>query len=216
MKFQNLFLAALSGCTLTVICLFGDVRAADTCAGVAMEKIVCIRHGEKPDADLGQLNCKGLNRALALPEVLVSHYGKADFIFAPLTSIRSKKSGKSFSYIRPLMTIEPTAIRLGLPVDTRFAFDDIESLKTELISPAYQRALIFVAWEHAKLAEMLQSLVKTLDGDPASIPNWDGDDFDSIYLITIRTENGKRTASFQQDHEGLNDLKTDCAGAAGK
>jgi hypothetical protein len=210
------FLALLSGCSLTAFLLCGHSAAADGDPETAVEKIVCIRHGEKPATDLGQLTCQGLNRALALPDVLISHYGKADFIFAPLTATRAKKSGKSYSYVRPLMTIEPTAIRLGLPVDTRFQFDDVEGLKSELVSAPYQRAVIFVAWEHAKLAEMLASLVKSLDGDPAVIPHWEEGDFDSIYLITIRTENGKRSVSFQQDHEGLNGLKTDCDGAAGK
>jgi hypothetical protein len=32
--------------------------------------IVIVRHGEKPPAGLGQLSCQGLNRALALSQVL--------------------------------------------------------------------------------------------------------------------------------------------------
>jgi len=36
----------------------------------AEETIVFFRHGEKPSAGLGQLTCQGLNRALALPDVL--------------------------------------------------------------------------------------------------------------------------------------------------
>jgi hypothetical protein len=48
-----------------------------------VETIVCIRHGEKPLLGLGQLTCKGLNRALALPEVLLAKFGRPGFIFAP-------------------------------------------------------------------------------------------------------------------------------------
>jgi len=44
---------------------------------------VLIRHGEKPPGGLGQLTCKGLNRSLALPSLLIGRYGKPDFIFAP-------------------------------------------------------------------------------------------------------------------------------------
>ena len=40
------------------------------------ETIVCIRHGEKPLLGLGQLTCKGLNRALALPQVLLANAWK--------------------------------------------------------------------------------------------------------------------------------------------
>ena len=42
----------------------------------AQETIVAIRHAEKPPTSLGQLTCKGLNRALALPKVLIPRYGK--------------------------------------------------------------------------------------------------------------------------------------------
>jgi hypothetical protein len=202
--------ALLSGLSLAVFMLCMQSAAAGADGDVALERIVCIRHGEKPAKDLGQLDCQGLNRALALPEVLVSHYGKADFIFAPLTSLRTKKNAPSYSYIRPLMTIEPTAIRLGLPVDARFAFDDVDGLTGELVAPTYRRALVFVAWEHTELVEILRKLFTSLGADPAVIPHWEGDDFDSIYLVTVRSENGKRSVSFQHDHEGLNGMKTDC------
>jgi hypothetical protein len=204
------FSTLLSGLSLIAFMLCSQSAAAGADGDVAIERIVCIRHGEKPARDLGQLDCQGLNRALALPDVLISHYGKADFIFAPLTSLRTKKNAPSYSYIRPLMTIEPTAIRLGLPVDARFAFDDIDGLTGELAAPAYRRALVFVAWEHSELVEMLKKLFSSLGADPSMIPLWEGDDFDSIYMVTVRSENGTRTVSFQHDHEGLNGMKTDC------
>jgi len=203
-------LALFSGLSLAAFMLCGRSPMAFADGDVAIERIVCIRHGEKPAGDLGQLDCQGLNRALALPDVLISHYGKADFIFAPLTSLRTKKNAPSYSYIRPLMTIEPTAIRLGLPVNARFAFDDIDGLTGELAAPAYQRALVFVAWEHTELVEILRKLFSSLGADPGVIPHWEGDDFDSIYMVTVRSENGKRTIAFQHDHEGLNGMKTDC------
>src|SRR5580700_883634 len=52
-------------------------------SGPTVETIVCIRHGEKPKGGLGQLTCRGLNRALALPKVLLGKFGKPQFIFAP-------------------------------------------------------------------------------------------------------------------------------------
>ena len=202
--------ALLSGWSVALLILCAQRAPVRADADVAVERIVCIRHGEKPPKDLGQLDCQGLNRALALPDVLISHYGKAEFIFAPLTSPRQKKNAPAYSYIRPLMTIEPTAIRLGLPVDARFAFDDIGGLAGELVAPAYQRSLVFVAWEHTELVEMLKKLFTSLGADASVIPQWEGSDFDSIYLVTIRTENGKRSISFQRDREDLDGLKTDC------
>lgn len=42
---------------------------------LADSTIVILRHGEKPGRGLGQLSCQGLNRALALPPILLSRYG---------------------------------------------------------------------------------------------------------------------------------------------
>ena len=58
-------------------------------SATAVETIVCIRHGEKPHGGLGQLTIRGLNRSLALPEVLLKKYGTPQFIFAPNPNAKS-------------------------------------------------------------------------------------------------------------------------------
>src|SRR5580704_17982046 len=68
-------------------------------AGQTVETIVCIRHGEKPRGGLGQLTCRGLNRALALPKVLLAKYGKPNFVFAPNPA--QKSDADSYYYVRP-------------------------------------------------------------------------------------------------------------------
>lgn len=168
--------------------------------------LVCVRHGEKPAGDLGQINERGLNRALALPDVLIPKYGKPNFIFAPGTQHKEGHHGVEFWYIRPLMTIEPTAIRLGMEVDAQFAWDEIDGLQKELLSPAYRNSLVFVAWEHAKLEVFVRNVVAALGGDAKQVPEWDSKDFDSIYVVRIRTENGKQTVTFEHDQEGLNGM----------
>jgi hypothetical protein len=80
------------------------------------ETIVIIRHAEKPADDLGQLNCQGLNRALALPTVIQKKFGRPNVIFAPNPSEQVTEDGEKYDYVRPLATIEPTAISFGLPV----------------------------------------------------------------------------------------------------
>jgi hypothetical protein len=100
-----------------------------------VETIVCIRHGEKPLLGLGQLTCKGLNRALALPEVLLAKFGRPGFIFAPDPNQVSHDLGGEFCYVRPLATIEPAAIEYGLPVNTHFGFRDITGLQQKLTKP---------------------------------------------------------------------------------
>ena len=86
------------------------------------------------------------------------------------------------------MTIEPTAIRLGLPVETKFAFDEIAGLQSELCTPPYQRATVFVAWEHRLLDELVRKLVSAFGGNAADVPEWAGEDFDSIFVVRLRTD----------------------------
>ena len=65
-------------------------------ADPAVETIVFIRHGEKPEGGLGQLTCQGLNRSLALPAVIARMFGKQDAIFAPNPSIQKRDEGKPY------------------------------------------------------------------------------------------------------------------------
>ncbi len=185
-------------------------------AASQVETIVFIRHGEKPANDDGQLTCQGLNRALALPAVLNAKFGRPDFIFAPLTTKKKSKEG-TFSYVRPLMTIEPTAIRAGLPVETRIAYDDLGSLQGELCEKQYQRATIFVAWEHKQLDEVVRRMVSAFGGDEKDVPDWPPDDFDSIFVVRLQDDpQGKKSITFVHDYEGLNNLSRDYPAAPGK
>ncbi|HEY3863669.1 MAG TPA: hypothetical protein VGO59_17475 [Verrucomicrobiae bacterium] len=175
----------------------------------AVETLVCIRHGEKPPGGLGQLACRGLNRALALPKVLLGKYGKPQFVFAPNPAQKADGKG-NYNYIRPLMTIEPTAIQCGLPVNTAFGYKEIKGLEDELAKPAYQNSLVFVAWEHGLLDDFAKEMVKAYGGDPNQVPKWPGKDFDSIFLMKITRSNGTNAISFIIDHEGLDNLSDDC------
>ena len=176
-----------------------------------VETIVCIRHGEKPDDGLGQLKCRGLNRALALPDVLLRKYGVPQFIFAPSTTLKDDK-GVDYNYIRPLMTIEPTAVRCGMPVNTQFKFDDITGLESELEKPKYQGTTNFIAWEHNKLDEFVNHLVRSC-GLVTNIPAWPAEDYDSIFLVRITRDGDHKAAVFSIEHEDLNNhLSDDCPG----
>ena len=101
-------------------------------AGDAVATVVFIRHGEKPPAGLGQLDCQGLNRALALPAVVERMFGKPDAIFAPDPSGKNDDGGIAFDYVRPLATIEPTAIAFGLPVNASIRFPQRRALNAAL------------------------------------------------------------------------------------
>jgi hypothetical protein len=183
-------------------------------SATAVETIVFLRHGEKPEKEIGQLNCQGLNRALALPRVLASRFGRPDYIFAPAASrLSTIEGGVGDNYLRPLATIEPTAIELGMPVNTDFVYSDINALRSELTTHKYQNALIFVAWEHHQLENVVKQLVDEYQGNPDDVPHWKGKDFDSLYIVRITTRGTAKSVSFTQDHEGLSNLSTDCPDA---
>ena len=187
------------------------IAIASSNISFADETIVMVRHGEKPAAGLGQLNCQGLHRSLALPRVLQQKFGAPAAIFAPNPGIQKEDRGTPYNYIRPLATIEPTAIALELPVNTQFGLEDIDGLQQAVITSHYANATVFVAWEHRLVEEFARRILSSNHGDPALVPVWKSDDFDSIYIVTLRTDkNGNRTASFALDKENLNDLPTTC------
>lgn len=176
-------------------------------AAQATETLVFLRHGEKPEAGLGQLSCQGLQRALALARVLPRKFGTPDAIFAPNPGALKQDQGKPYNYVRPLATIEPTAIRLGLPVDTRFGFEDSAGLISALERPELASATVFIAWEHRVAQNMARELLARHGGNPASVPRWESPDFDSLYVVTLDAQG---RASFHIEHQGLNALPADC------
>ena len=177
---------------------------------IGTETIIFLRHGEKPPRGLGQLAPQGLNRALALATMLPAKFGKPDYIFAPDPGLKMTDSGTAYNYIRPLATIEPTAIALGMPVQTPFGARQIDKLNAELMSPKYANATIFVAWEHSQANLAAANLVAQFNGNKSEVPHWPSTDYDSLYIIKItRTADAAPTITFTHDHEGLdNQSKT--------
>ena len=171
---------------------------------------IIVRHGEKPAQGLGQLSCQGLNRALALPRVLLSRYGDPVAIYAPNPAIQKFDKGVPYAYVRPLATIEPLAIRAGLPVNVNFGMTDIAALARQLLTQ--NEGTFVVAWEHHYAEKLAKHLLAALGVSPAAVPTWGDMDFDSIYVIrTTGDASGKRQATFTHEHEELNDLPETCA-----
>ena len=171
MRTLFVFLLALS-----CLSIASPVRAGDsdtTHDATHVETIVGIRHGELPPGALGQLSCRGLNRAMALPKLLTGRYGTPNFLFAPNPAM---KGHTPYSYVRPLMTIEPTAIWLAMPVNTQIGDVDIPLLQLVLTNRAYEDSLIFSAWEHGFLDQLARNLVKAYGGDPSTGPGWPAND----------------------------------------
>jgi len=197
MKCQQLIAAALL------------VLAVGVTDANAQQTIVFFRHGEKPAGGLGQLTCQGLNRALALPDVLIGKFGAADFLYAPNPAVKISEPAGSFFYVRPLATIEPTAIRLGLSVNTNYGYSDVAGLESRLITADKAHTTIFVAWEHAQLVRVVQNIMNHYGGG-AAVPAWTTGDFDSLYVVNVDYVGSSIHAQFRRDFEGLNDRPTSC------
>jgi hypothetical protein len=211
-----LWLAASCGGAL----LPATVHAADNpgtgnpAAGHPVETLVFVRHGEKPAQGFGQLSCQGLNRSLALPAVIAAKFGKPDAIFAPDPGQQKNDSGHPYYYIRPLATIEPTAIQFEMPVQTPYGFAQIDKLSTALVNPAYRNKLVVVAWEHKLIEKLVRQMVSAHGGNVADVPKWHSDDFDSIYIVKLDWQGDTPHATFQHSQEGLNGRSADCPCAA--
>lgn len=190
--------------------LVPGVAFADT------QTILFVRHGEKPAAGLGQLSCKGLNRALALPAMLAARYGRIDAVYAP-NPAQEKPDGKgedgaaqSYDYVRPLATVEPTAIALGLPVEVNLGYAQTDELKAALLDPRYRRATVLVGWEHHAMNALVPRLVASLGGDAGQVPKWAKPDFDAIWRVTIERTGERTTVGFHAEREGLDGLPDTC------
>ena len=65
-----------------------------------------------------------------------------------------------------------------------------------------------MAWEHKQIEALVKAILAAHGADPAVVSKWRGDDFDSIYVVTIDTKDG--TAWFALKHEGLDGQPTSC------
>ena len=174
------------------------------------ETIVFIRHGEKPDAGLGQLTCQGLNRALALPAVLRAKFGVPTALFAPDPAQRKEDGGRAYSYVRPLATIEPSAVAFGLPVDASYGFREIDKLRLALENPRLHGATVVVAWEHHLIDDLARTLVSAYGGRTDVVQDWHSDDFDGIAIVAIDWSQHPPQATFSRDRQGLDRLSPTC------
>jgi hypothetical protein len=210
-------------------------------SALADETIVFIRHAEKPGAaghcdksmdprkledstsGLGQLSCRGLNRALRLPRVIEAKVGRPGAIFAPNPADQKpdqNDDGNSvraglYDYVRPLATIEPTAISYQLPVNARIGFSNVGALSATLMEGSYHDVVVIVAWEHTIINEVECELLtskrcKWENERSGEVAKWESCDFDRMDVIKIDWSKAKPEMTFRQDTEGLNGQPDAC------
>jgi len=200
---------------LAVSALFLSLESSESRAQPVdgTQTLVFLRHAEKPEGGLGQLNCQGLNRAINLSTLLPAKFGKADYVFAanPTRNVEEGELDNSYSYIRPLMTISPAAIKLGLPVNIEFSANDTSDLARELLDDKYHNSTIYTAWSHGYLPELINKVAgKAVGGKQNITDDWSGDDFDSLYVLTLTWHNGKASLQSHSYKQGLDHGKETC------
>jgi hypothetical protein len=194
-----------------VLSLESSVSRAQPVDGV--QTLVFLRHAEKPAGGLGQLNCQGLNRAIDLATLLPEKFGKADYVFAanPTRNVEEGELDNSYSYIRPLMTISPSAIKLGLPVNIEYSANDTSDLADELLDDKYHNATIYTAWSHGYLPDLINEVAGEALGKRHTITDdWASSDFDSLYVLTLTWHNGKASLTSQSYKQGLDNGRETC------
>ena len=198
---------------LTSVLLFSSGRGVHAESKNGTQTLVFMRHAEKPSMGLGQLNCQGLNRAIDLSELLPRQFGKANFIFAanPSRHVEEGEGDLSYSYLRPLMTVGPSAIKLGLPINIDYGANDTSDLADEFMRDKYHDSTIYTAWSHGYLPELINKVAEEASGKKIKLlDDWTGDDFDSVLVLTLKWNNGKATIEYENYKQGLNDGSLGC------
>lgn len=167
----------------------------------ATQTIVMLRHGEKQTNKSGVLSCQGLNRSLALPDVL-KRYGSPQALFA--AAPKQHKLGNS---VRSVQTILPIATTYSLPINLNFHAKDVIGMKNALLDNTLEDSLIFVVWQHDYLVKIAREVYKERGGNPTEIPDWTHNDFDSLYIIEYESSG---TVNFKKEAQNLNQLSTNC------
>ena len=143
--------------------------------------------------------------------MIAQSFGKPDAIFAPNPSHPKMDAGVPYDYVRPLATIEPTAVFFELPVDVSLDLYDTRGLVAALEKRRARDRDVFilVAWEHKQIAPIPLALSRPWRRC-GRCEDWDKEDFDSMYVVSIRQlANGTR-ATFEHKHEGLDGQPNTC------
>ena len=156
---------------------------------MAPQKIMIMRHGEKPakdgttlgvnyagDVDGTELSVRGWQRAGALARLFWPVAGtpprplaKPDKLYAagPSTIDGSKRSKH---------TLAPLAALSGLSVNTNFGVDQEPALAAAISADT---GVVLVAWEHKRI----QRIVASLANGSAIAPFWAGGRFDVVLVL---------------------------------
>jgi len=161
-------------------------------------QIFIIRHGEKSNTIdslscdssgvVGDnLSCRGLNRALALSDVLYQKVGIPAHVY-----VARPHTGKSTGSSRMFQTVTPFAVKYNLALNTEFKQTDTVNAAKSILTKKHK---VLVVWEHGNIPGLVRNL-----GVKATVPKWPCTDFDSIWIVTIT---GKQISFSMTEKEGI-------------
>ncbi len=138
--------------------------------------ILLIRHAEKLTDGRPDLSTIGFERAKLIPQLFGGSGAAAphnlprpDFLFATHVSKNSN---------RPVETITPLSVALGLAISSEVADKDFATLAKELLSGKYAGKVVLVAWHHGSIPGFARALGAVPPYDP-----WPETQFDRVWRI---------------------------------
>jgi broad specificity phosphatase PhoE len=159
------------------------------------EKIMLIRHAEKPDAngnlgvtvtgreDPRELSVRGWQRAGALLG-LFAPSGEAASVLAIATPIAIFASSPSPNSVRPLRTVETLAERLAIEVDASYGNGDEATL---IVSAMGAGRVVLISWKHDGLPKLANAIVGNAQKTPQ---RWPAERFDVVWVFDRAGDSG--------------------------
>ena len=134
-------------------------------------RIILMRHAEKTgEADDRDLSERGQCRAAILATALPAAFGQIDAIIAAKSSERS---------VRPLRTVEPLAIALGLAVLQNWDASNYSELASLLESDGrFNGQQVLICWRHKSIHKLAMAL------GTANISPWPETDY--VHIVAIQ------------------------------
>ena len=171
--------------------------------------VYIIRHGEKTFGG-GCLNIQGQERANNIPSVFDgTRFLKPAQLFANKYYGAATTAGvKTANCERCFLTIQPIAQFLSIPLDFDHGYPTAlggnQGAANAIKAAALKQGVVLVAWEHYNI----QFLTADLGVDKSKIPEWSGDDYDSIYVLTF--DSSGTLSSFEAKAQGYVPQSTTC------
>jgi hypothetical protein len=161
------------------------------------QKIMLIRHADKPSEEAGGVDASGQSSDKSLEVTGWERAGALVRFFATPTTpgiarptaifasgvTRMKKGKPKPKSARPFETVEATAAMLDLSIDSSYTTGD----EMKLVAAVMQTSgVVLVSWGHKHLTPIAQAIPTV---DPGAIPSdWPGSRFDMVYVFDLRPD----------------------------